>query len=1278
MGTFFQFIYGLSGKYRWVFAFLLLSVVVYAALEASRLRFTEDISKVLPHSEKIDNLNFVFSHAKFMDKIIVNISFEDESIDPDRLSVFANHLIDSLESKYYPEVISSFDRPPDDQQVLKLYDEVYENLPLFLTDADYLKIDSLTTAKSINLTLEANYKTLVSPVGLGAKRMIARDPLHLTPIALNKLQRFQLSENLSLYDNHFISIDHKNLLVIFTPASTNNTAANQLLFNGMDTLIEQVKKDGFSKINVEYFGSPLVALGNAQRIKKDIILTVSIALVLLVLFISLFFRRKRTFFIIFLPVLFGALVSIAALHMLQSEVSAISLGIGSVLLGISLDFALHIFSHYRAHHDIRLLLKDLSTPVVLSSLTTAGAFLSLYFVNSQALNDLGLFAAIAVLAAALFSLVILPHLLPKDKQKKADVSNKFIDRLASYNYSGNKYLSYGIVLLTIIFVFLAGRVSFDADMMKSNYMSEELATAEENLNRVTNLSQKTIYLVSPGKDLVEAISLNESLAKDIVTLENEGIIREATMVTDIFHSRNKQQEAITKWDVFWSERKDRVLSDLAVIGEKYTFNQKAFNTFELLLNKSFATKSPEELPVLSSLFLDNFSIQTDTLSAIINVLKVNSNEADISNAYKKLEKLDSAWIIDKRLITSEFMRILKENFDKLIYFSLSFVFVILLLAYGRIELTILTMIPIFFSWIWVAGIMAILGISFNIFNIIILTFVFGLGIDYSIFIMRGLLQDYKYGNQDISSYKVSVIISGITTLLGIGVLIFAKHPALKSIATMSIIGILSVILITFTLLPAIFKWMMYYKKGKRNRPVTLLDFLFSLASLFVFVGGSLLMTLFSFMLRILPGSRKKKKNLFHVVFSKMTWFLIYMNFLSPKRIINPDGEDYGKPALVIANHQSHIDLMLMMLLNPKVLVLTNRRNYTHPFYGKALQYADFLPSDMGYEEIGHDLERLIADGYSFMIFPEGHRNDDGTIRRFHKGAFYLAEKLKIDVLPIIIHGQNQLLKKSEFFLKRGSITTRFLPRIDLSKKEYGETIREQTKGINKWFRKEYAAARQEFETPDYWADYIVKNFTYKGPVLEWYTRIKLSLEDNYNYFNSIIPRKCRITDLGCGYGYLDFMLSMVSEERSILAIDYDEDKIAIAKNCAINNDRIAFVARDITTMEFEPADVFILNDVLHYFPRDLQIHVIEKCIQQINTDGTIIIRDSDKDLQKRHTGTRLTEFFSTNFGFNKKEYALDFVSRNMIIEIAMQHDLHLDILDNTKMTSNLVYLLRKQ
>ncbi len=573
--------------------------------------------------------------------------------------------------------------------------------------------------------------------------------------------------------------------------------------------------------------------------------------------------------------------------------------------------------------------------------------------------------------------------------------------------------------------------------------------------------------------------------------------------------------------------------------------------------------------------------------------------------------------------------------------------------------------------------MGLFGISFNIFNVIILTFIFGLGIDYSIFVMRGLIQGYKYGFKDISSYKVSVLLSVLTTILGIGVLIFAKHPALRSIATMSIIGITTVVFITFTIVPGIFNWMVSYKKGLRNRPITLLDFIFSIISLIVFIGGALLMSIFALILEIIPENKQKKKMLFHIIFSKLAWFLIYLNFLSPKKIENPNKEDFKKPSIIIANHQSHVDLMLIMLLSPRILIVTNARNYDHPVHGKAIRYAGFLPHDAGFEKMAEMAAEKVKEGYSIMIFPEGHRSDTGEIRRFHKGAFQLANTLNLDILPIIIHGQYQCLKKSEFFLKRGSLVTTILPRIDLSNNKFGSTVKEQTKGIQTYFKSEYAKVQVKLETPVYFSDFIKKNYLYKGPVLEWYTKVKIRLEKNYALFDEIIPEKANITDLGCGYGYLDYMLALTSKERSITGIDYDDGKIEIAKNCAIKNDRVRFISGDIIEMKYKESDVFILNDVLHYMPVSMQTATIEKCIKSLNTGGMIIIRDADKSLHKRHLGTVVTEIISTNLGFNKKQFNLEFVSRQMITDLVVLHQLKLEIIDQTKRTSNLIYILHK-
>ena len=180
-------------------------------------------------------------------------------------------------------------------------------------------------------------------------------------------------------------------------------------------------------------------------------------------------------------------------------------------------------------------------------------------------------------------------------------------------------------------------------------------------------------------------------------------------------------------------------------------------------------------------------------------------------------------------------------------------------------------------------------------------------------------------------------------------------------------------------------------------------------------------------------------------------------------------------------------------------------------------------------------------------------------------------------------------------------------------------------------------------------------------------------------FNRYIPRDASIVDIGCGYGMMSYMLGFISEKRNILGIDYDNDKIELANNCISKNDRINFVSADAITLSYAPADVFILSDVLHYLPEEKQEQLLVTCMQHLNPSGVILIRDADKDLKKRHLGTRYTEFFSTHFGFNKAIHKkLFFFSGKKIIEVANRHGMQVEIIDNTRLTSNLFYILKRQ
>ncbi len=86
---------------------------------------------------------------------------------------------------------------------------------------------------------------------------------------------------------------------------------------------------------------------------------------------------------------------------------------------------------------------------------------------------------------------------------------------------------------------------------------------------------------------------------------------------------------------------------------------------------------------------------------------------------------------------------------------------------------------------------------------------------------KGLLQEYKYGQKALNSYKTSILLSALTTICGMGVLIFAKHPALQSIAALSIIGIISVVFIAFIIQPIVFGWVMLNRKAKGLPPYTI-------------------------------------------------------------------------------------------------------------------------------------------------------------------------------------------------------------------------------------------------------------------------------------------------------------------------------------------------------------------------------------------------------------------------------------------------------------------------
>ena len=1270
-------------KRRVALYILFFSCLIISGFLASRIQLEEDISKILPGDPKIQKLNEVFQDSKFLDKLVITIAAKDSATEaqPDSLVAFADALVIRINDELKPYVKNLQDKV-DDALALEMFGSIHENLPVYLEQKDYQSIDSLTSRAAIRQTLQNNIRTLSSPAGMAFKNIISQDPTGISMLGIKKLQQLQYDENFELYDGYVVTRDQRNLMVFITPVfPANNTGKNSEMLERLDRLIDSLQQS-HKNVQAFYFGAAAVSTGNAEQLRRDTFLTQGITILFLIVFIAIYFKKISAPFLVLVPVIFGCLFSLALIYLIQGKISVIALATGSVVLGIAINYSLHVFNHFRHTRDIRAVVNDLSTPMTIGSFTTIGGFICLQFVQSEMLKDLGLFAAFSLVGASLCSLIFLPHLVRTSNQNEAVqvTSPSILDRIASYRPERNKYLVLAILLITGIFIYTSRWVRFETDMMRMNYMSPHLRVAENRLDDVNAYALQSIYLVSSGKNLNEALKNNERAIGTVETLKQQNVVTKYSGVSSLIISDSLQKVRIERWKNYWtSSKKEQVLSILQEEGSVLGYSPTAFNGFTNLIEKNYAPGDRKSTQDIQATFLNDFITEKPGKATVVTLLKVD--RANNQAVYDAFEENDDITVVDKQYLAQRLVETVKLDFTSIALMSSILVFSVLLISFGRIELAFVAFVPMLITWIWILGLMGLFGIPFNIVNIIISTLIFGLGDDYSLFIMDGLLKEYKTGRKNLASYKSSIFLSAITTLAGLGVLIFAKHPALQSIALIAIIGIACVVMMSQILIPFFFHLLIKNRTDKKRFPWTLSGFLKSLFAFSYFVAGCILLTIVGLIvIKLNPFRKSGGKLIYHTILSKFAWSLIYIMGNVKKRIINPLNEQFKKPAVVVANHQSFLDILVMIMLHPKLVLLTNKWVWSSPVFGFVVRMADYYPVMQGAEPSIEALEGKVKEGFSIVVFPEGTRTPDGNMKRFHKGAFFLAEKMKLDILPIVIHGTGYTMTKNDFLLKDGNITLKFLPRIAPDNDQWGEGYAERAKKIGRYFREEFSHLRAQIETPGYYREQLVYNYLYKGPVLEWYMRIKTRLEKNYESYNELVPKQGRVLDIGCGYGFMTYMLNFVSPDRQITGIDYDQQKIATANHCFSKNGNIQFRFANVMEYPFEQYDSIIMSDILHYLKPEEQRLVIEKSIRHLLPGGNVIIREGNSDLRERHKGTKLTELFSTKIlGFNKTSgNGLSFLSGNLIREIANTRQLDCIELDNGKFTSNVIFVLKKQ
>lgn len=1232
---------------------------------------------MLPNDVGTKKSQEILTQNKSFERIIVSVSIDSLQVsNPDLLINYIELFKEKLLLQDKDSLISLIETQQDEEQFLTIAESIIDYLPLLLQKEDYTYLDSIIQSNYVAQKLKDNYNTLLHTDGIALKQLIAKDPLGMSLPIFKRLSKLKLEENSILYDGYISDTSlHRFTFFVYTKHVASNTGKNEKL----ESIFNQAKKElesdtTYKEVKCHFFGAQMVAAGNATQMKKDTIITLSITILLL---LSLFLYQFRSYLAplrIFIPVVFGAAFGVACMYLFYKEVSMIALGASSLILGIAINYSLHFLSHLKHTCNKYQTIIDLAQPMTIGGFTTVVAFLSLQLVHSPVLQQLGMFAAFNLIGSSLCTLIFLPHFISNTNVVKDHKAN-LIERISSYSFYKNKWLNIFIVAITILGAYKMNDVQFDKDLMQMNYLSDELKKSQSYINEYYSESLQSIFYSTEASSFNEALMENEKAKVLLDSLYNNKQLQKSISISDFLLSNQEKQNRINEWNKFWnSQKKQQVLHDLFLYGNKIGFQNTAFNNTTHLIQTEPSINSF----VLDSVFQQFFNhliVKTQDGYRLLSVIKATPQQRENLLNIKTYKK---HYITDRQSFTSQLVEFVKDDFYSILGITSLLVFFTILITYGRIEIALLAFLPMVITWICILGIMALLGIQFNIINIIISTLIFGLGDDYSIFITDSLLDKYKFGTQKLQTVNTSIYLSVATAIIGLGTLIFASHPALKSIALVAVIGILTILFVSQIIQPMLFNFFIQKRADKKFHPFTLWSFSKTIFAFLYYVLGCMLVTILGFILtKCIPFAKDKMKYVYHVIVCKMMWSLLYIMGNVRKKIEHKHEADFSKPSVIIANHASFLDLLRIISLHPKILLMTNKWVWKSPVFGALVRMADYYPVAEGAEFSIHKLKYWVERGYHIAVFPEGTRSYDDTIKRFHKGAFYLAEKLELDIQPILFHGVGYTMSKGDFLLKDGEVNIKYLPRISVHDISYGDTYTLKAKLIGRYFRAEFEKYKLEKEKPFYFREQLLRNYIYKGPVLEWYAKIKTKLEGNYTGIESMVPYKGNVLDLGCGYGFLSYVLHFTSAHRKIVSVDYDEEKIAVANNNFSKNEQLTFIAQNITTYKSDTKfDCILIMDVLHYLTPVSQAMVLHNCKNMLADNGKIILRDGFEDMGKKHKGTVWTEIFSTQlFKFNKTENKLHFLNKKFIQQFADEHQMKVVIEDDTKFTSNIIVTL---
>ncbi|MCC5908023.1 MAG: MMPL family transporter [Balneolaceae bacterium] len=501
-----------------------------------------------------------------------------------------------------------------------------------------------------------------------------------------------------------------------------------------------------------------------------------------------------------------------------------------LLFGMGIDFGIHFYARYTeersegapVHDAIETTFMTTGQAIAAVGITTSAAFFILMLADFKGFSEFGAIAGIGILFSILSMIFLLPALivlLEKTGFLKTNLPVQHFLHNGKQKTSGQgpdkKTITVLVVILclaaTIWSGWLSRNIDFEYEFGKLEPVYEEYVRVSQEARKVYSdrKTRNAAYIIAdtPG----DAVSIRNILLKKM----EQDTLSPTILEVEIFQDRYP----FTDWE------QQQKLARISEIRDQLAdpFLQLSNSEQLEILERAASTNSPVALYDVPDFLIEPFTSKDGTVGNLVIVYPA----VPLSDGRNSMNFADdlSDILIDngKRyhaastsIVASDMLRLMIHEAPRMVALTLSFIIFVKLLIFRSIKWMLLALLPLAASFLWLFGLMDIVGWKLNFYNIVVLPTILGIGDDSGIHMVHRYIEEGKGSIRKVlRSTGEHITVSSLTTMLGFAGLLFSTHPGMRSIGEMAVAGIGLMLLASLVLLPSLLYLLEKWSDRKR-------------------------------------------------------------------------------------------------------------------------------------------------------------------------------------------------------------------------------------------------------------------------------------------------------------------------------------------------------------------------------------------------------------------------------------------------------------------------------